>query len=121
MKLQRFPSVRHDKMLSLEEFWGYNHTPACTSCEFSEMENLSSRNFPALSPISRMVKLEEGLADLYVYDQDVLRISTSGELYIGGEKLAEGLAAADREYSVLGKYLVTRRRPTPIPYIQTVK
>ena len=106
MRFPKFPSVRLDKVLTINEFWGYNATPACAPSEFSEMKNLSSINFPAVSPISKPVKLYQGVADIFAYEDVILKITEEGDLYIGGEKLLSGLSLSSREYSVLGKYLI---------------
>ncbi len=106
MIFPEFRSVRNEKVLSIGAFGGCNRTPSCEVGEFSEMKNLSSKNFPALSPISEMVRVANSVEDLFVYDGTIFKITLAGELYAGSKKLREGLDSGQREFSVLGKYLV---------------
>ena len=106
MIFPRFGSVRNEKILEIDAFGGYNNTPSCAVGEFSEMKNLSSKEFPALCPISEMVRVARNVEDLFVYDGTIFKITKSGELYAGAKKLLEGLESETREFSVLGKHLV---------------
>ena len=37
----------------VQQFYGYNNTTSCTEAEFSDMKNLTSDYFPAISPRAR--------------------------------------------------------------------
>ncbi len=55
MELPKLKTITR-KRESINSFGGYNHTISCEESEFYEVENLSTRNYPALSPRLPRVK-----------------------------------------------------------------
>lgn len=86
-------------------FLGYYDHPACDAAQFRDMRNLSSDNYPVLSPRKprRLVRvLEDGLA---LRGGSELSWVAGGKLYYDGEAVAE--VSSERPQLVrMGAYLI---------------
>ncbi len=106
MKLPFFQRVKKQRLYKINGFSGLNKTPACKVHEFSDEENLSTKNYPAMSPISPEVVFIKDIADIFLYENESYKITKNGEFYKGNKKISEGFTTDVHEFSVLGTKLI---------------
>lgn len=95
-------------------FGGLDRTTGCRPNEFRQMENLSDREYPAVSPARKRKKITEVTEKLRGYlvkDGSFYGINTSGTLYdyTGGVSISTGFSTAEGKRTILqfnNKYLV---------------
>ena len=98
--------IKKHRLYKINGFSGLDRTSGCKMGEFCEMENLSSRNFPAMSPIFTRVKYLTGVEDLFLYDNEYFKITSDGSFYRGTKKITGKVSTGLHEFSVLGNYLI---------------
>ena len=90
-------------------FGGYNHNLSCADGEFYDMQNMTARYFPVLSPRKRRGVCRAFANPQGLIEKEGLVWVDGGKLYIDGEeKLLEGTISAEGEKMIakMGAYIV---------------
>ncbi len=106
MKLPLYSRAKSHKIYKIGAFGGYNNTPSCSEKEFSKMKNLSSKHFPAMSPISNWALFDKDIYDFFLYENTLFKIDNKGDFYKNSTLIREGMGTETREFSVLGDKLI---------------
>lgn len=113
-KLIEIPSSRE----MVEVFKGYNHNLRIGSGEFYDMKNLSSDNFPILSPRVKRGVYKAGVLPCAIIGKDALCYVDGGDFVVGGDRVSMGLSDTEKTLVSMGAYVVIM--PDKM-YINTVK
>lgn len=93
--------------LTVENFGGYDHRPACPEGSFYEMENLSSRHYPLLSTRPERGVVRELEAPGGLIGKDALAFVENGTLYYNDLPTAEtGLTPGQKQLVGMGAYIL---------------
>lgn len=106
MRLPIFRGVKGERVFRIGAFGGYNNTPGCKEGEFSQMKNLSSKNHPAMSPISDWAVFGDGMDDVFLYENNIFKITQEGDFYKNFTLIRENIGLKTREFSVIGNKLI---------------
>ena len=103
-QLSELPATRQ----MIEVFRGYNHNLRIGDGEFYDMKNLTSNDFPVLSPRpKRGVYVSSGIPQGMVA-KDSLCYVDSGDIVINGERVAMGLTIErDKDGNIIPKNLIS--------------
>lgn len=89
-------------------FGGYNHTKSCSEGEIYDMTNMSSDNYPLLSPRPLRRELETLTNPKGIGAKDALFYADDGKFYYDGREI-EGLTLdpdTEKRFAVVNKYVV---------------
>lgn len=106
MRLPTLSRIKPEKFFHIGAFLGLNNTTACKEGEFSQMKNLSSKSFPAMSPISDWAVFDNEVADFFLYENNIFKIDKNGNFYKNSKLISSGFDSDIHEFSVIGKYLI---------------
>lgn len=103
-QLSELPATRQ----MIEVFRGYNHNLRIGDGEFYDMKNLTSNDFPVLSPRSkRGVYVSSGIPQGMVAKESLCYVD-SGDIVINGERVAMGLTIErDEDGNIIPKNLIS--------------
>ncbi len=91
-------------------FGGYNHNFVIEDNEFFDEKNMSSDNYPALSPRNKRAFFKNVTGDVSgIYSKTKLCYIKDGYLYYGGEKVTSyyfGTSAEERSFVSMGARLI---------------
>ncbi|MBR3919094.1 MAG: hypothetical protein IKJ59_10210 [Clostridia bacterium] len=95
--------------INIDVFGGYNHNLSLNSNEFFDMRNLTSDNYPILSPRSKRGDYEfPTKKPLGMIDKDALYYVDEGRLYYNGKEILDFELDAETEKNLvsMGAYLL---------------